>query len=138
MNPDPETKSRADGSVRRISIEPAMMERSVPLKMFRITRILVVALLSIAGMSILLTYGPLRAQTSRAQKSNFDMAQFTADARTLVGMIAYLLEPEPADLVVDSIYEQQRKSTLLGQNFENSADKSVRSTFSATNGPSSG
>jgi hypothetical protein len=115
-----------------------MKERSVSLKMFRFSQILVVGLLSIAGMFILLTYGPLREQTSRAQKGNFDTARFTADARTLVGVIAYVLEPEPADPVVDPRFEQQRESTLLGQIFENPANRSLRSTFSVTNGPRSG
>ena len=111
-----------------------MKERSVSLKMFRFSQILVVGLLSIAGMFVLLTYGPLRAQTTRAQNSNFDLLQFSADARTLVAAISYVLEPEPADPVGDSRYE----SALLGQNFENWADKSIRSTLSPTNGLSSG
>jgi hypothetical protein len=80
-------------------MKPAMKVRSAPLKMFRFARILVVGLLSIAGLFILLTYGPLRAQTSWPQKSNFDMAQLAADARTLVAAISYVLEPEPESLV---------------------------------------
>jgi hypothetical protein len=115
-----------------------MKERSASFKMLWFSKILVVGLLSIAGMFILLNYGPLRARTLRAQQSNFDIAQCTADARTLVCMIAYVLEPEPADPVVDPGYEQQRESTLLGQIFENPANRSLRSTFSVTNGPRSG
>ena len=115
-------------------MKSAMKERSVSLKLFRFSQILVVGLLSIAGMFVLFTYGPLRAQTSGAQNSNFDLLQLSADARTLVAAISYVLEPEPADPVVDSRYE----SALFGQNFENSADKSVRSTLSPTNRFSAG
>jgi len=84
-----------------------MMARSAPLKMFRFTRLLIVVLLSIAGMFILLTYGPLRAQTSWPQKSNFDMAQLSADARTLVAAIAYMLEPEPESPVPNTASANQ-------------------------------
>jgi hypothetical protein len=84
-----------------------MKKRGVPLKMFRFTRMLVVGLLSIAGMFILLTYGPLRAQSSRAQKSNFDMAQLSADARTVVAAIAYVLEPEPESPVPNTASTDQ-------------------------------
>lgn len=84
-----------------------MMARSAPLKIFRFARLLIVGLLSIAGMFILLTYGPLRAQTSWPQKSNFDMAQLSADARTLAAAIAYILEPEPESPVPNAASANQ-------------------------------
>src|SRR2546423_8885719 len=98
-----------------------MNTRPEPRKISLVSKVLIALLLCLLCLIGTLSYALLgrgpTIQRSSSRTTAFEIAQFTADARTLAAALSYLLEAEPPDVVADSNYTPALRDVpvLLGK-----------------------